>query len=233
MSSNHFIIFSHGFGVKKDSRGLFPEIAHTLNEFEPIFFDYNIVNEEKGELRIQEFSKQVQILENIINKIKAEYPNAVIDIISHSQGAVIVGLLKPFGIRKTVLIAPPYSSKIDKMLKNFTSRAGTIIDFENDSKLMRSDGSISIVPKEYWIERSEVGDLCQIYNDLGKTTELSIIRALDDEVLDVDVVQKVQTAKTINLNGDHNFSGESRVLLLNELQRQFYPSWHCPRFMVI
>jgi len=220
MNKKHFIIFSHGFGVKKDSKGLFPEIVKNLKDITPIFFDYNIIDDHTNEMRIQEFSKQVKILENAINKTKTENPNAVIDIISHSQGGLIVGLLKPLGIRKTILIAPPFSTKIDKKLKYYTSRPGTIIDFDGDSRLVRSDGSISILPKEYWAERSQVGDLREIYNDLGKVTDLIIIKALDDEVLDLDASQDVQTAKIINLCGDHNFSGGSRELLLKTLNNQ-------------
>jgi hypothetical protein len=221
MPSKHIIIFSHGFGVKKDSRGLFPEIAQNLSGAESVFFDYNTTDDLKNEMRIQEFSKQVEILENTINKTKTENPNAVIDLISHSQGGLIVGLLKPVGIKKIILIAPPFSTKIDKKLKYYTSRPGTMIDFDGDSRLVRSDGSVSIVPKEYWAERSQVGDLCEIYNDLGKVTDLTIIKAIGDEVLDLEVSQNVTTAKIIILNGDHDFSGESRQLLLKTLENMF------------
>ena len=37
------IIFSHGFGVKADARGMFPEIAAAFPDYESIVFDYNEV----------------------------------------------------------------------------------------------------------------------------------------------------------------------------------------------
>ena len=100
------------------------------------------------------------------------------------------------------------------MLKKFTSRSGTMINFNGDSRLVRSDGSVSIVPKEYWVERSQISNSSQIYNDLGKITDLTIIKALDDEVLVLDAIQKESNAKIVNLKGDHNFNGDSRTSLL-------------------
>lgn len=41
MSPNHIIIFSHGFGVYADDRGLFPNIIKSLEAIHPIMFDYN------------------------------------------------------------------------------------------------------------------------------------------------------------------------------------------------
>ena len=102
-----------------------------------------MIDQSKNEMQIQEFSKQVRILEDVINKTKTENSNAVIDRISHSQGGVIAGLLKPENISKTILIVLPFSVNIDKMLKNYTSRSGTMINFKDDSRLVRSDGSVS------------------------------------------------------------------------------------------
>ena len=73
MTPNHFIIFSHGFGVQKDSRGLFPEITQTLKDITPIFFDYNLIDQSKNEMRIQEFSKQIEILGNVIKLTRTPF----------------------------------------------------------------------------------------------------------------------------------------------------------------
>jgi hypothetical protein len=43
--NKHIVIYSHGFGVRKDDRGLFTDIAATLPSAEHIMFDYNQVDE--------------------------------------------------------------------------------------------------------------------------------------------------------------------------------------------
>ena len=39
-NKNHFIIFSHGFGVQKDEHGLLTDIAQSIPEVESVLFDY-------------------------------------------------------------------------------------------------------------------------------------------------------------------------------------------------
>lgn len=41
----HFVVFSHGFGVCKDDRGLFPDIISGLAGVEPVLFDYNVIDD--------------------------------------------------------------------------------------------------------------------------------------------------------------------------------------------
>jgi hypothetical protein len=46
--NNHIVIFSHGFGVGKDDRGLFTDIADSLKNVESVMFDYNDIDEAKN-----------------------------------------------------------------------------------------------------------------------------------------------------------------------------------------
>lgn len=39
LKKKNFIIFSHGFGVKKDDRGLFSDIASALTGAESVLFE--------------------------------------------------------------------------------------------------------------------------------------------------------------------------------------------------
>ena len=87
---------------------------------------------------------------------------------------------------------------------------------------------------EYWVERSQISNLSQIYNDLGKIADLTIIKALDDEVLALDGIQKESNAKIVNLKGDHNFNGEVWEALKksskNHLNLNRELDWYC--FMI-
>lgn len=210
---NHIVIYSHGFGVKKDDRGLLTDIANSLKSVESILFDYNDIDEEKNQLTAKPFSEQVEILKKNIADARENNPNAIIDIICHSQGAVIVALAKPAGIRKIIFIAPPFSAGIEKMVRRFNSRPGTEINMRGISKITRSDGSLTIVPAQYFAERAEVNPK-ELYKNLSELTELIIINAKQDEVLDENNISDLGKAEIIDIDGNHGFSGDSRKKLL-------------------
>ena len=52
----HIIIYSHGFGVRKDDNGLLDNIADSLSEAESILFDYYEVDEKEMKMYICSFS---------------------------------------------------------------------------------------------------------------------------------------------------------------------------------
>lgn len=210
---NHIIICSHGFGVKKDDRGLFPDVADFLKNTETIMFDYNDIDEEKNQITVKAFSEQAEILRRTLADIGASRSNAVVDIICHSQGAVIAALAKPVNIRKIIFIAPPFSSDIERMMNIFKSRPGTEINLDGISKLSRQDGSTTLIPPEYWIERENT-NIIELYKQLAKTTELIIINANQDDILGENTYSDVDNAETINLDGDHGFHGKDRKRLL-------------------
>lgn len=213
----HIIIFSHGFGVKKDARGLFSDIAGIFIDSENVMFDYNVIDEEKNLITVKPFSEQAAILKNKINGIVEKNPGAVIDIICHSQGAIIAGLAKPEVVRKIILIAPPSSSDVDRMINTFKSRPGTVINFKGISRLARNDGSMTIILPEYWTERKEIKPL-ELYKNLSGMGELIIINANQDEVLDKTALSGLEKVKIINIDGNHNFSGEDRKKLLEIIE---------------
>lgn len=213
----HIVIFSHGFGVEKDSRGLFTDVSLSLKDMETIMFDYNEVNKNKKEIKVKKFSEQVVKLKDVIENTKLLNPDSVIDIICHSQGSIIVALAKPVGIRKIILIAPSFDKDINRMLNIFKSRPGTEINMDGMSKLSHRDGSTTIIPPEYWIERKNSPDPIDLYNELAKQTELVIINANQDEVLGEVDSSKLQNAEIVNINGDHNFKNVYRKKLLEVL----------------
>jgi hypothetical protein len=158
-------------------------------------------------------SGQAHILREQIAKVRAVDPAAVVDIICQSQGAIIVALARPAGIRKIIMLAPPTSSSTDRMVKMFQSRSGTAIDMQGVSRLARADGSTTQIPPEYWAERKNVDPL-KLYGELAQMTELTIINAKQDDVLDKGSFAELKGAQIINLDGSHNFSGENRKKLL-------------------
>lgn len=61
--NNHIVIFSHGFGVGKDDRGLFTDIADSLKNVKSVMFDYNDIDDEKKQMTVSPFSEQVKRLQ--------------------------------------------------------------------------------------------------------------------------------------------------------------------------
>lgn len=216
MPKKHIIIFSHGFGVKKDARGLFTDIVAALPEAECLLFDYNKIDEEKNTVTVQPFSAQAAKLQDIALQARAENPAAIIDIVCHSQGSIVAALAHPQGIRKFVFIAPPFISSSEKMIANFEARPGTTIDRDGLSYLSRQDGTTTVIPPEYWSEKETVVP-ARSYSKLSEWNEVVIITANQDDVLVPIDSDEVECSEMIALDGDHNFSGNSRAKLIETL----------------
>ncbi|KKU78396.1 MAG: hypothetical protein UY04_C0039G0007 [Parcubacteria group bacterium GW2011_GWA2_47_7] len=216
---NHIVIFSHGFGVRKDGRGLFTDIAAGLPQVKSVLFDYNEFDEQKNTLTIPPFSENSKRLDEIISREKKMNPNAVIDIVTHSQDAVIDALLSPTSIRRTIFIAPPLSWNIEKSLARYKKVLGAKINMSGVSILPRSDGSTTIIPREYWEERDRIVSPIALYNAVAETTDLIIIYANQDSILSDEVTSGLSSnIRNIRLDGDHDFNGPARPNLVRAVQ---------------
>lgn len=218
-SEKHIVIFSHGFGVRRDSRGLFSDIVSALDGTQPVLFDYNEIDEAANELTVWLLSEQAEILKNKVNEVRVLHPDAIIDIVCHSQGAIAPALAQLQGIHKIILIAPPVTMNFERMLEAFKARPGTVIDMEGISRITRRDGSVTLIPSQYWVERAEIRPM-ELYDALAKNTELVVIKARQDEVLGETDFSGLDDARIIELDGDHNFTGENRMKLLKVLAQE-------------
>lgn len=214
----HIVIFSHGFGVRKDDLGLLSNIADSLKDCTSILFDYFDIDEEKETLTVRPFSEQVKKLTDVYNETRLKYPNAIIDIIGHSQGTIIPSLAKLKGIRKTILLAPVFDLSIERTLKRYANKPDTIIDLEGMSKLYKLDGYDRFIPKEYWVERKIVKPF-DIYNEYSLNSELIIINANQDAILGIpDLSELNENIQVISLDGGHNFNDKDRDGLLKTIK---------------
>jgi len=50
--SKHVIVYSHGFGVRKDDRGLLTDIAKSMPGVDHVLFDYNFIDEQANTLKL-------------------------------------------------------------------------------------------------------------------------------------------------------------------------------------
>lgn len=217
----HIIIFSHGFGVRKDDRGLFTAISHAVPDATSILFHYNPINDKSNTLTAKPLPEQVQKLRKVINTARAEYPGAIIDLVCHSQGCVVPAILKPRHIRKIIMLTPPRDISGPVLVKQLESLTGTTIDVHARTRLTRADGSTTVIHPEYWQSLAGVEPV-KLYNRLAKFTALRIINARNDEVLGPVSLEGLDPSiSSVTLDGGHNFDEEeSRKRLLYILQKE-------------
>jgi hypothetical protein len=217
----HIVIYSHGFGVRKEDRGLFTAISKALPDVKSVMFDFNPVHEGTNTLTVKPLNEQAGKLRTVINTTRAEYPDAIIDLVCHSQGCVIAGLLKPRGIRKVIMLAPPDDISEATVVKHLSVRREDPIDVTARTRLERSDGSTTVIRPEYWHSLAGVNPV-KLYNQLARVTTLRIMNAKDDEVLGKVSFEKIDPSISfVTLNGGHNFDDEaSRKQLLYILQKE-------------
>lgn len=207
----HIIIFSHGYGVRKDDLGMLTDIATAFPDAECVLFDYFNVDEEKKTLTVTPFSEQARKLTEVYKKTRNENPNAIIDVIGHSQGVFIPALANLEGVRKTILLNPPFDMGMERTLKRYGNRTDCEINLGGLSRLYPVGGYLRLVPKEYWTERKDLKSPVDIFNEYSKKTDLTIINANQDTILgEADFSGLNANIKVFNLDGDHNFNGAER-----------------------
>lgn len=220
-STPHVIVYSHGFGVRKTDRGLFTAIAKALPDAQSIMFDYNPINEESNTLTVKPLNEQALKLRKVINTARTEYPDAIIDLVCHSQGCVVAGLVKPRGIRKVIMLTPPTDISEATTVERLGTRKGIDIDVTVRARLPRSDGSTTIIHPEYWQSLAGI-DPIKLYNRLARFTALRIINARQDDVLGEVSFEGIDPAiSLVTLDGNHNFDDEEdRTRILYILQKE-------------
>jgi hypothetical protein len=210
----HIIIYSHGFGTRKDDRGLLTDIAASLPEVESILFDYFNVDEVKKEMYICPISDQVEKLNKVINKTKIDNPDAIIDLIAHSQGTVVAAMALPKGIRRSIFLAPVFDMGLERTLSRYRSNSEAKMDIDGISILPPLDGVVRVVPSEYWRERVKVDSIIE-YNKFSQITDLIMVEAEQDQLLPKINLDSLGSAiKLISLDGDHNFNHPNRETLI-------------------
>lgn len=215
------VLFSHGFGVRKDNRGLFTDIATALgDEYFPIMFDYGEFSEINNTLTVPPSGKQVEKFNQILAEARKSYPNVPVRIVCHSRGSVVVALAKPEGINKIIMLAPPFDSSSERTIKYFSNRAGSKINRDGISRIARRDGSTTIVPAEYWRELDK-SEPIPLYNELVKQTSLSIVIADQDEVVGEGNSSGLSTdVKIYHVNSGHDFTEDARSEVVNIVKKE-------------
>lgn len=223
-NSHKLIICSHGFGVLSDSHGMYNQICETFKDsYLTARFHYVSVDKLANSTYVYEYSRQVEKLKTVYDKLVEKYNISEVIIISHSQGCTITSLFlqkyKPKVDKVIFLAYPPNSDITKKMTRFFGSRDGAKIDIDGLSTFPRSDGSATIVPPAFWKDADKTNPP-ELFKQVNLDYETYFIRAMQDTVVSVDKYHLLDPSTLkhyYELPNVHGFSDDDRQGLLTLL----------------
>ena len=101
-----------------------------------------------------------------------------------------------------VLLAPPVVASMQRVIEKIAKRPGAELNPEGTSKLPRTDGTTTLLPKEY-IESLDAVDPLELYKKIANDKQTIIIRATEDQVLGMTSIDEVGAATLIDIPADH------------------------------
>jgi hypothetical protein len=224
--SRHAVIFSHGFGVKRDSRGLFTDLTENLPaHLNFILFDYYQYLED-GNILVSPISQQVRILKAVYAWAKVK--NLQLSLIGHSMGCLIPALAN-LDFQNIILLAPPTHSlpKADpsKVLDYFMHHEGAS-KVSGAVHIPKKSGAALVLPADFSTDQTMINPLGLILNYASiASTELNIISAQKDEAIQDPTPSQFKLGANISIqtiqNADHNFTGSARLKLITAVLKIF------------
>lgn len=216
--TNKVVVFSHGFGVTRDARGMFTELASLIkDEYNIVLFDYSEIGED-GNTTTFPFSEQAKKLREVLKHTREKLNPKKVIIVAHSQGCIITGLVSPDNVEKIILVAGPTSAPGENIKKYFQQRPGTEIDESGISKIERSDGTTTFIQSGYWKDAYEVNPE-ELFLELARKSKVFFVRAKQDQVLTNEDYSGIKDSDIvfIEIDGNHDFEREDRKLWLNKM----------------
>jgi hypothetical protein len=222
--SGKCIIFSHGFGVTRDSHGMFNELGDLLKQdFLVVRFDYALVNKKENYTKVFPLSVQAEMLQEVVKYVEQGFKPETVNIIAHSIGCLIVGLAQLANIDRILLLAGPVTPPYQRLKEYFSQRPESKINEQAMSKIKRSDGSLTYVEKDIWKQTRDI-DPIELYSNLTKNSDVMFIRALSDQVVidtDYEIIKSITGLQFKETEGSHDFEGKARVGLKQIVQDFF------------
>lgn len=206
------VVFSHGFGVKSDSRGMFNKLSEMLeNDTLTVRFHYVTIDDFTQDTYVTSYSDQVEKLTTVVEKITTRFPGKRLVLISHSRGCMISSMYIQTGAiipKLHIMLAPPPSSDVaNKMRTKIQAREGSVLDEEGISVLSRSDGSKTMILPTFWKDAENVNP-----NKLFETASKSVPTIVIWGTLDTTVesakyaeIKQLPLKKLYELPNGHEF----------------------------
>lgn len=224
------VVFSHGFGVKRDSRGMFTDIVDSLPpEWGYILFDYNEID--GTNVRLAPYSLQTKKLKSML-ELAAQHSDNIY-LIAHSMGCITAALLKSITVNKALFLAPPVHGPRPNAKNSWAERPDAY--YEGTTLVVpRRDGTTSIVAQEFFDELKLV-DCPKVINDYSRMVDMTVIQALDEDIIQhPEQYDSLDRAKLhlIKLPGNHNFDPPHRAELVATIGSIVHQNSTKPKVMV-
>jgi pimeloyl-ACP methyl ester carboxylesterase len=216
------VVFSHGFGVRSDARGLFTDIVTALPKgWGYVLFDYDTFDDVTKRQQIVGFQKRLDILSAVLQWAETQNDVEKVHVVGHSIGALTIASLAPEKVSSLVLLAPPLSLG-SRFVARFIKRPGAAHEADTWT-IPRSDGTYTII-KDDSLAQLMNADAEGELSKLALFRPYTIILAGDDEVLPDEDYTALITMPSVNMFGidkaDHDFTGAARSDLVNTVLAQ-------------
>lgn len=213
-NSKDILIFVHGYGTdKNEGFASFLDLSKYLRDKYLILrFDLSGYGKSDGRDSEFQFQKAAGDVDSIIRYSRKKYKSKRINIIAHSLGTFIVGLLSPYQINKIIFTSIPNSNSdfVINQLQNRIKKSGGVVNERGVTIYPRSSGAVQKMGKDFWRTFRNF-DPIEYFSDLNKKTNLIIFKPIQDEVLEnryFDEYKKISNIKYVEINGNHNFQQE-------------------------
>lgn len=209
------LILVHGFGVGRDSRGLFTEIAEASKDWAlTVRGDFSDV---EGDSYVAvPFTEQAARLSEIRAFCRSELGTVREVFVGHSQGWLPVELSKPTD-EEIFALAPPLGNAFEEFIQTSGwKKRDSVLNLEGESRLVRSDGTQILVPREFWNDFRALGNVTSLLEDVDYNNRLKIYFAGEDNVLGTQVAPASVSSVTIP-EANHDFAGASRKIVIGKL----------------
>ncbi len=216
------VVFSHGFGVRRDARGLFTDIIAALPRgWGYVLFDFDGFDEVTNQQHIVGFEARLNTLDAVLHWAKAQEGVEKVHLVGHSIGALTIASLAPEDIGSLILLAPPLSLG-SRFVDTFIKRSGA--SHKGDQwTIPRTDGTITIINDSALAELMSVDAEGEI-SKLALFRPYSVILPADDQILPDEDYTEIITMPSVTMFGvdkaNHDFSGENRAELVELLIAQ-------------
>ncbi len=210
------LILVHGFGVKRDARGMFTDIENAVSDH--MLSVRGDFSETKAEsTRAVPLSAQTSRINRITDYVRDTFHPEQVIYVGHSQGCIAIAQM-PLEGKKIILLAPPMASPYERFIKTpGWQRPGSTLNVEGESVLMRSDKSVTEVGADFWEDAKKI-DAEKLYAELAARNEVKIVLAGADQVLGQEEVPEGLEKSSIG-NADHDFTGPARAELIQALRK--------------
>ena len=212
------MVFSHGFGVGRDSRGMFTDLVEQLSDkYLCILFEYTRV--ESDATHVDSYQTMLWTLMRVIEHVQEQYAPRSIHLVAHSMGCLLAAS-QSIQFHKQIYLAPATEPLSERLKNHFKQNPNTVIDALGNVSAKRSDGSTTQISRRFFDELQPVIPMDQYAMTNG---EVMVVEAAEDEIVTNHTQQwgVFGNISVMSISGDHNFKPPYRAQLVQTVLDYF------------